>query len=120
MSKIFIHRVTTYSTVINKKCTELEQFVADRYSNLLSDHKTLLLIDTEIRNKILELEAKYPKSKKITCDSLLSMRDGHISAHPEGDNDKTIFILTYSGVTAEYCYDEQLKCSRWIQEGGLR
>lgn len=120
MSLIFIDEVVTYRAVINKKCSELETYVAANFSHVLTDHKGLIHLDEEIRNKIAELETKYPKSKPILCDSNLSSVSGWITAYPEHNPDKTIFRLTYHAVIADYFPRGVNKQYRRqpIQEGG--
>ena len=120
MSLIFIDEVVTYRAVINKKCSELETYVAANFSHVLTDHKGLIHLDEEIRSKIAELETKYPKSKPILCDSNLSSVSGWITAYPEHNPDKTIFRLTYHAVIADYFprgVDQQYR-RQPIQEGG--
>lgn len=102
MSLIFIDRIQTYSTVINKKCSELEEFVTSNYSFVITDNKGLLQLDKSIQNKIKDLEQRYPKSKAIQLYSSLSGSEGYISAHPDGNPEKTIFRLTYVTVRAKY------------------
>lgn len=120
MSLIFIDKVLTYRAVINKKCSELETYVAANFTHVLTDHKGLIHLDEEIRNKIADLEAKYPKSTPIRCDSNLSSVSGQITAYPEHHPEKTIFILSYQAVIADYFprgVDQQYR-RQPIQEGG--
>lgn len=98
--KFYIHYIKTYACV-NTKGKELQEFVLKFQDCLVSDEKSLANIKKEIKDKMKELEAKYPRTKPFQFKEIGSQW----WVTPENKyNDNHVFTLGFSVVHSTYTY----------------
>lgn len=110
----FIERPNTW-TPANRKCAEIQEYVGKFKNCLIADDLSRDALIEEIRNKVEELNAAYPRTKKLVVD--LGMTGDYVSCHPHprtSDSD-SIFTMNIYPVLRTYRFAEQAAV---LEEGG--
>lgn len=110
----FIDRPNTWRAA-NRKCAEVQEFV-DQFKNcLIADDLSRDALIEDIRHKVMELNAAYPRTKKLVVD--MGITGDYVSCHPEprsSDSD-SIFTMNIYPVVKTYRFAEQVGV---LEEGG--
>ena len=65
--KYYIDKVSTWSPA-NRKCLEVQSFVVEFRQTLIPDDDAVEYIMKEIREKVEELNDRYPRTKRLTVE----------------------------------------------------
>ena len=101
----YIERPYTWRAA-NKKCAEIQEYVGQYNHCIVADEIALAALVEEIRHKIEELNASYPRSKEL---ALSYENDGHISCYPLpkiSDSDY-VFTMYFKPVLRHYRFAEK-------------
>lgn len=109
----FIERPNTWRAA-NKKCAEVIEYV-DQFRNcLISDELSRDALIQELRNKVKELNDKYPRTRRLIVN--YSFGD-FISCYPEGQHvDEYVFTINLHSVLKTYRFAEK----NTLKEGGAK
>ena len=115
MDKWFFVEVQTYMSV-NNMGRELGQYVYDKYNQAVVHKDCLIGISNDIKEKMSELEEKYPRCKKFKFE-IREYQDRYketvtdISVRPDNSyNDNYVFILR-----TKYVRKMNLECTLLIK-----
>ncbi len=106
---MYIDKITVYAPA-NNKCRELGLWADERYSNCLTDGRTLDRILYEIRRKMAALDEQYPRTRRMNLNIYASIGSAtKIYANIDGTTDqKAVFIMTVHRVETRYLWSDTL------------
>lgn len=100
----YIHRPNTWKAA-NRKCVELLEFINQFRECLIPDAKALSQLVGEIKQKVKELNAAYPKTKQLE----VSYYDFFVSCYPSpkvSDSDY-VFTINIHKVNKTYPFNDE-------------
>ena len=108
----YIERPNTWRAA-NRKCAELQEFVEQFKNCLIVGNLSRDALINEIRHKVEELNAAYPRTKRL---NVRSTSDGFISCYPEDQHvDEHVFTINIHPVRKIYKFAEK---ANGLKEGG--
>ena len=108
----YIERPATWKAA-NKKCAEIQEFIGQFRNCLIEDELSRDAMIEEIRHKVDELNAVYPRTKRLKVR--FSFND-FISCEPDdGHVDEYVFTITLHPVRKTYRFAEKTNV---LKEGG--
>lgn len=106
----YIEKPQTWSPA-NKKCAEIQKFVAQYENCLVADDGSRDALIKEIRHKVEELNAAYPCTKKLKVN--FSFTSDYISCVPEERKIFDEFVFAFHFYPVKRTYDV-------VKEGGKK
>ena len=101
----YIEKPQTWSPA-NKKCAEIQKFVAQYENCLVADDGSRDALIKEIRHKVDELNAAYPRTKKLRVDFAF---DNYISCTPVEDRTGDEYVFAFHFYPVKRTYDVVMK-----------
>lgn len=101
----YIEKPNTWRAA-NRKCAEIIEFVGKFRNCLIADDLSRDALIQELRDKVDELNAAYPRTKKLVVD--LGITNDYVSCHPDprtSDSD-SIFTMSIYPVLRTYQFAE--------------
>ena len=108
----YIERPNTWRAA-NRKCAELQDYVGRFKNCLIADELSRDALIEELRHKVEELNAAYPRTKKL---KVRFSSEEFISCYPEGQHvDEYVFTINIHPVKRTYQFAEKANV---LKEGG--
>ena len=92
----------------NKKCDEVQKFISQFENCLIADDNSRDALIKEIRHKVEELNAAYPRTKKLNVNFAF---DNYISCTPAEDRTGYEYVFAFHFYPVKRTYDV-------LKEGG--
>ena len=93
----FIHYIQTYASV-NRKGSELQEYVFQLKDSLIKNREVLDDLKEELHCRIVELDAKYPRTQPLHLDAASGRDSIQWIIHVKGKPDNLICIISITKV----------------------
>lgn len=112
----YIERPYTWRAA-NRKCEELLEFVNEFQNCLIADELSRDVLIEEIRKKVKELDAAYPRTKKLKVWVERNNESCFCCPAERTSDSDTIFSMAFHPVRKTYRFAEK---SNVLKEGGTQ
>ena len=97
----FLGYIFPYSSR-NNKTTELRRWIIMYRNTLFQTEDDFFSFTQRIKDKVKELNERYPRSKTLVVQMLGINQDVQIEIYPEGEPDSTVCCLVFTQVKHIY------------------